>query len=158
MIKTTSKYVGDTVADRYFYDFGLCSSTGDWAQMDTAQDAPWFGQWANPFDRQIIIYAEGDRTLIECGTDAEFTAKLDEIAGFHHNNDEWKGIDTWSVRIRERFVAASARHLVHPSCFGMQETDENAPDVDGPLSATAAPAHAIGRMTPARLQTSEPAT
>ena len=37
------------------------------------------------------------------------------------------------------------------------ETD-TAIDVDGPLSATATPAHAIGRMTLTRLQTFEPAT
>ncbi len=142
MIKTTRKFVGHKVDNRYFYDFGLCSSKGDWAQMDTGQDAPWFGQWANPFARQILSYAEGDRTLIECGTDAEFTAKLEEIAAFHRENDEWKGIDTWSVRLRERFAAAGARHLVHPSCFEMQETEcaENAPETDAPLSETSAPA------------------
>ena len=147
MIKTTREFVGDKVRDRYFYDFGLCSSKGNWAQMDTAQDAPWFGQWANPFARRIICYAEGDRTLIECGTDAEFTAKLDEIAAFHRQNDQWKGIDTWSVRIRERFVAAGARHLVHASCFDMEDPEgaENTPVTDPPVSQTAAPADAPAR-------------
>jgi hypothetical protein len=145
MIKTTTEHVGHEVDNRYFYDFGLCSSTGDWAQMDTAQDAPWFGQWANPFKQEILCYAEGDRTLIECNTDAEFTAKLDEIAAFHRDNDQWKGIDTWSVRIRERFVAAGAGHLVHRSCFEMQETEraENAPDAETPGPATAAPGHIL---------------
>ena len=143
MIKTTRKFVGHNVDNRYAYDFGLCSNKGDWAQMDTSQDAPWFGQWANPFARKIICYAEGDHTLIECDTDAEFTAKLDEIAAFHRENDQWKGIDTWSVRIRERFVAAGSKHLVHPSCFEIQETEstENASDVNGALPATATPAH-----------------
>ena len=143
MIKTTREFVGHQVDNRYFYDFGLCSSRGDWAQMDTSQDAPWFGQWANPFARQILCYAEGDRTLIECGTDAEFTAMLEEIAAFHRENDEWKGIDTWSVRLRERFAAAGAQHLVHPSSFEMEETRcaENAPETDAPLSGTGEPAH-----------------
>lgn len=143
MIKTTREFVGHQVDNRYAYDFGLCSSQGDWAQMDTGQDAPWFGQWANPFRRQILCYAESDRTLIECGTDAEFASELDRIAAFHRESDQWKGIDTWSVRIRERFVAAGSRHLVHPSCFEMQETEgaENASDVNGALPATAAPAH-----------------
>ena len=143
MIKTTREFVGHKVHNRYFYDFGLCSSSGNWAQMDTAQDAPWFGQWANPFARQILCYAEGDRTLIECSTDAEFAAELDRIAAFHRENDRWKGIDTWSVRIRERFAAAGARHLVHPSCFDMEdpECSKNTPMTNAPRSGTAAPAH-----------------
>lgn len=119
MIKTTRTAVGHTVENRYFYDFGLCSRDGDWAQMDTAQDAPWHGQWANPFKRKILCYAEGDRTLIECDSDTEFVTELDRIAAFHAENDEWKGIDTWSVRIRDRFTDAGARHLVHPGCFRM---------------------------------------
>ena len=136
MIKTTKEFVGHKVHNRYGYDFGLCSSRGDWAQMDTDQDAPWFGQWAHPFKRQILCYAEGDRTLIECDTDAEFAAELERIAAFHRENDRWKGIDTWSVRIRERFAAAGARRLVHPSCFDMED-----PVTDAPLPRTAAPAH-----------------
>ncbi|MCY4119632.1 MAG: hypothetical protein OXG72_01765 [Acidobacteria bacterium] len=142
MIKTTREFVGHKVDNRYAYDFGLCSSQGDWAQMDTAQDASWFGQWANPFARQILCYAEGDRTLIECSTDAEFTSELDRIAAFYRENDRWKGIDTWSVRIRERFAAAGARHLVHPSCFDMQNPEgaQNTREGNAPRSGTDAPA------------------
>ena len=29
-------------ADRYVYDFGLCSYEKGWAQVDTAQDASYF--------------------------------------------------------------------------------------------------------------------
>ena len=123
MIKTTRTHVGDSIENRYAYDFGLCSTTGDWAQMDTAQDAPWFGQWANPFERKILCYAEGDRTLIECGDDTEFTAELERIAEFHTKNDKWKGIDTWSTRLCDRFAAAGAGHLVHPSCLAAAEKD-----------------------------------
>ena len=31
--------------DRYTYDFGLCSFEKGWAQVDTAQDASYFGTW-----------------------------------------------------------------------------------------------------------------
>lgn len=143
MIKTTREFVGNEVGDRYFYDFGLCSTKGDWAQMDTGQDAPWFGQWANPFARHILCYAEGDRTLIECDTDAEFTSELERIAAFHRENDEWKGIDTWSVRIRERFAAAGGGHLVHPSCFEMNDAEgtESASKTDIPLCGPPTAAH-----------------
>ena len=29
--------------DRYRFDFDLCSCARGWAQVDTAQDASWFG-------------------------------------------------------------------------------------------------------------------
>ena len=34
--------------DRYVYDFGLCRYEKGWAQIDTAQDASFFGTWADP--------------------------------------------------------------------------------------------------------------
>ena len=89
---------------------------GQWAQLDTGQDTPWFGQWAHPFERRILRYAEGDLSCTECGTGEEFTAEFDRIADFHRNNDEWKGIDPWSTAL-ERFVAAGAVHLVQAACF-----------------------------------------
>ena len=137
MIKTKTEFVGDKVENRYFYDLGLCSSHGNWAQIDTGQDAPWFGQWANPFKREILGYAEGDRTLTECSTDAEFASELDRIAAFHRENDEWKGIDTWSVRLRERFVAAGAGHLVHAACFRMEANSARASTLPAEAAAPA---------------------
>ena len=43
-------------ADRYTYDFGLCSYENGWAQVDTAQDASYFGTWANPTRLMIFSY------------------------------------------------------------------------------------------------------
>lgn len=114
MIKTTREFIGHKVDNRYAYDFGLCSSKDGWAQVDTTEDAPWFGQWANPFERQVISYAEGDQTRIECDTDAEFVAELDRIAAFHCDKDQWKGIDdTWNERVSRGFIAAGAAHLLY---------------------------------------------
>ena len=47
VVRTTRHRPGS----RYDYDFTLCIPVRDckWAQMDTEGDAPWFGQWANPF-------------------------------------------------------------------------------------------------------------
>ena len=53
-------------ADRYLYDFGLCRYANGWAQVDTGQDASYFGTWANP-------------TLTEAGSPDEFAAELREI-------------------------------------------------------------------------------
>ncbi len=50
-----------------------------WAQVDTAQDASWFGTWASPSERTILNFAEGDVTRTICETDEEFAAALGEI-------------------------------------------------------------------------------
>ena len=36
-------------ADRYRYDFGLCSYENGFSQVDTRQDAWYYGTWANPY-------------------------------------------------------------------------------------------------------------
>jgi hypothetical protein len=66
-------------ADRYLYDFGPCSYANGFAQIDTSQDAPYFGKWANPTSLVIFSYCEGDTTHIQCETEAEFAAELRDI-------------------------------------------------------------------------------
>ncbi len=70
--------------DRYRYDCDLCSCDRGWAQVDSAQDASWFGTWASPGERTIVNFAEGDVTRTICETDEEFGAALREI-------DRWNG-------------------------------------------------------------------
>ena len=57
--------------DRYTYDFGSCCYEKGWAQVDTAQDASYFGTWANPTRLMIFSYCEGDTTLREAGSPEE---------------------------------------------------------------------------------------
>ena len=75
-MKITREYAP---ADRYLYDFGLCSYVKGWAQVDTAQDASYFGTWANPTRLLIFNYCEGDTTLKEVASPEEFSAELREI-------------------------------------------------------------------------------
>lgn len=42
----------ECMSDRYKYDFRLCTSANGWAQLDTKQDASYFGNWINPFHPQ----------------------------------------------------------------------------------------------------------
>ena len=65
--------------DRYRYDFNLRSCARGWAQVDTGQDASWFGTWASPSERTILNFAEGDVTRTVCDTDEEFATALREI-------------------------------------------------------------------------------
>ncbi len=50
-------------ADRYVYDFGSCSYANGFAQIDTRQDASYFGTWCSPERRMIVNYCEGDVTI-----------------------------------------------------------------------------------------------
>ena len=65
--------------DRYTYDFGFCSYENGWAQFDTAQDASYFGTWANPTRLMILSYCKGDTTLKEAASPEEFAAELREV-------------------------------------------------------------------------------
>jgi hypothetical protein len=75
--------------DRYTYDFGLCSYEKGRAQVDTAQDASYFGTWANPTRLMIFSYCEGDTTLKEAASPEEFAAELREI-------DQWNRAQGYS--------------------------------------------------------------
>ena len=100
--------------NRYAYDFTLCKNPREceWAQIDTGSDASYFGQWCNPFLRAIIIYAEGDETTIKCCDDQRFLAELRKLATWHHEHDQWKGVDAWNSRLVNRFFAIGAGGLL----------------------------------------------
>lgn len=72
-------------ADRYLYDFKVLTIAKGWAQIDTGQDAWYFGQWINPDKLMIFCYCEGDCTLTQCDDGAELVA---EIARMKAWNDE----------------------------------------------------------------------
>ena len=75
-----------TPANRYLYDFGLCRYENGWAQVDTAQDASYFGTRANPIRLLIFSYCEGDTTLKEAASPEEFAAELREIDAWNRAN------------------------------------------------------------------------
>lgn len=82
-MKITREFVP---ASRYVYDFGLCAARNGWAQVDTAQDAEWFGIWANPTQLLVFAYCEGDTTLKEAATAEEFVEELRAIDAWHRDN------------------------------------------------------------------------
>lgn len=70
-------------ADRYLYDFRLCTTEKGWAQIDTSQDASYFGQWINPVKREIFCYCEGDTILTRCDDDAELRTQIAEMKAWN---------------------------------------------------------------------------
>lgn len=80
--------------DRYVFDFKFCTTKMGFAQVDTGQDASYFGTWANPFTLRTICYCEGDVTISDAENVAEFITEINTIKSW---NDEqghsFKGID-----------------------------------------------------------------
>lgn len=102
-------------ADRYKYDFGLCSIKNGWAQIDTRQDASYFGQWVNPAKRQVFCYCEGDISLVRLDTDAELVAELALIRDFHNeDHGGFLGIDSgFSEPLKQACVNAGLDDFFH---------------------------------------------
>ena len=73
----------DLMGDRYRYDMGNCSYANGWAQIDTYQDAPYFGVWTNPERREIFTYCEGDLTLEKCDSADEYTQAIRDAISFY---------------------------------------------------------------------------
>ncbi len=67
-------------ADRYLYDFKVLTTDKGWAQLDSRQDASYYGHWINPATREIFGYCEGDTTLTRCETDADMLSELERMA------------------------------------------------------------------------------
>lgn len=72
---------------RYDYDFGPCTTAEGWAQVDTAQDASYFGNWTNPFKREWFAYVEGDITHVTCDTDEEYVAYVKVSMAWYEKHD-----------------------------------------------------------------------
>lgn len=80
-------------ADRYVYDFGACSSSNGFAQIDTSQDASYFGTWANPEKLVIFNYCEGDCYLTECETVDEFCKEILSLKSWNEESGYGFAVD-----------------------------------------------------------------
>ena len=92
----------DGEMNRYAFDFGHCRLNDGWAQLDTDQDASYFGNWAHPERLHIVSFVEGDITVIKCEDSDEFRNRIEEIAAFHIGMDGRFSIDAGGDRKRER--------------------------------------------------------
>ena len=102
------------MSDRYAFDFRLCHFSKGWAQLDTRQDASYYGNWINPLTRQLCSFAEGDVTMITCEDDAEFTAQVTETYNWHKERGYEPAIDGMcSDSIIARFSELGLVHMLH---------------------------------------------
>ena len=105
--KITEYFIED--GSRYGYDNMLTASKG-WAQIDDSQDAPYYGQWANPITLKYVSYVEGDFTFAQFATVGEFL----EWIGNCSKMESFKGIDIGcNDKLTEAFKAIGLEKLLH---------------------------------------------
>ena len=101
--------------DRYLFDFDICHYKKGWAQVDTSQDAWYFGAWANPTSLQLLSYAEGDVTLQTADTEEEFVEMLRSLQQWNEEHGHsFLGIDPMCDEgLKGRFEALGLADLLH---------------------------------------------
>ena len=83
-------------SDRYTFDYDICSHKKGFAQIDTTEDASYFGNWINFKSLELITYCEGDLTVIKCENIEEFKKQLLKVVTWHKKNQSFIGIDLMS--------------------------------------------------------------
>ncbi len=104
-----------TPADRYLYNFNKCSYANGWAQIDTEQDAIYYGQWINPERRLIFAYVEGDCILTKCETDADLQSEMFRMKEWNVKQG-WRfmGIDPgFNEALKTALITAGLEQYLH---------------------------------------------
>ena len=78
-------------SDRYVYDRMLFSK--GFATIDSAMDASYYGNWADPARLVLFSYIEGDCLTTECETAEEFRAEIVKVCDWLRLNSTLYGID-----------------------------------------------------------------
>ena len=100
--------------DRYLFDFELCHFKKGWAQIDTDQDASYYGNWANPLTRQTVSYIEGDVRITRHDTDEAYAKHLRDWAAWSKEAGHTFKIDGMCNReIIGAFNALDLSDLLH---------------------------------------------
>lgn len=102
----------DPLTDRYAFDRCFTPDRG-YAQIDTSQDAAYFGTWASPSERKIITYAEGDVTYQTAENDQEFAEAIRSLWEWNRERGFLFGIDPGgSGKLVEEFKALGLGELL----------------------------------------------
>jgi hypothetical protein len=110
-MKTNRFYVD---ADRYRFDFKACSYELGYAQVDTSQDAHYFGTWANPWVLHIVNYCEGEVIEQRAETEEEFVDALWMMCAWNMRMGYKFGIDPGLTGdMAGRFIELGLGTLLH---------------------------------------------
>ena len=100
--------------DRYFYDYGMCKTENGWAQIDTTQDAWYYGMWTNPSQMKMLSYVEGDVTIQEAESPEEYIEMIRETAQWSISGGYGFKIDAmFNQRLSDLFLALGLKEFLH---------------------------------------------
>ena len=101
--------------ERYYFDFGECSYHLGYAQVDTSDDAPYFGIWTNPTSLTTVKYIEGDVYRDIAESVEEYVEYIRQMkTNFENGGREFKGIDPMlDAGISNRFKEIGLGELIH---------------------------------------------
>ena len=115
IVKRNTDYSPDS--SRYTFDFDKCQAKHGWAQVDTCQDASYFGIWTNPLTLEIVSYTEGDICHQQAENPEEYVEALRELKAWNDRMGFKCAIDTMmNDRIHTTLGGLDLLDLVHESC------------------------------------------
>ena len=101
-------------ASRYLYDFGLCSYENGFSQVDTSQDAEYFGTWANPYKFVIFCYCEGDCITTICEDEEDFAREMQTLFQWNTESGYTCAIDPGlKPENKSRWIELGLGELLH---------------------------------------------
>ena len=111
-MKTTRDFI--CCADRYRFDFDICNYKKGWAQVDTGQDASYYGTWAHPGQLKIVSFMEGDIVVQEAENPEEFANELRSIEAWNKKAGYSFGIDGMCDQaIIDGFISLGLGEMLH---------------------------------------------
>lgn len=96
--------------ERSYFDESGCPAADGWGVVQTANDGPQFGNWANALLLKLVGYDSGAVTETECADAAQFAEEVRKLLP--------SGIDPRGKLSRARFVAAGLGDLLIPTSNG----------------------------------------
>lgn len=112
MVKT------ETYHDGTRYDFDNTLLSKGYYQIDTSEDASYYGNWINPIERKRVAFAEGDLREIQYDNDEEMIQDLKEMDAWEKEHSGSKGIKIdlgWHVdeKATKLFEKLELSYLLH---------------------------------------------
>jgi len=99
-------------SSRYQYDGWLLSK--GFAQIDSAEDASYYGNWADPVRLILFSYIEGDCQTVQCETETEFKEQIRKVCNWLRLHSTLYGIDPGiKQESKDRWIALGLSDLLH---------------------------------------------
>ena len=91
-------------ADRYVFDFNECTPGSGWQQLDTAEDASYFGVWLHPERLETLSFIEGDVIRVFCADSASYNAEVEALCESYQAAPAFLTIDLEEGLTTEHYV------------------------------------------------------